>query len=158
MSDQRDSYGGGMPDFADSYPVAYEQTFDGVLGFELLDVSADRVLGRVRIGDGVRQRWGLVHGGVYAGLAEMAASEATNVGVWDEGMIGFGLSNHTNFLRPAAGDHVNAEARCRHRGRSTWVWEVDLTDDDGRLCAVSRVTIAVRPREGTDPPGAHPAS
>ena len=44
--------------------------------------------------------------------------------------------------------HVNAVARARHRGSTTWVWDVDLTDDVGRLCAVSRMTIAVRvPRD-----------
>jgi 1,4-dihydroxy-2-naphthoyl-CoA hydrolase len=40
---------------------------------------------------------------------------------------------------------VHAEARPRHRGRTTWIWDVDLSDDEGRVCAVSRVTIAVRP-------------
>ena len=41
---------------------------------------------------------------------------------------------------------VHGEARRRHRGRTTWLWEVDFSDDAGRLCAVSRVTMAVRPR------------
>jgi acyl-coenzyme A thioesterase PaaI-like protein len=40
---------------------------------------------------------------------------------------------------------VHAEARRRHRGSTTWVWDVDMTDDEGRLCALARVTIAVRP-------------
>jgi 1,4-dihydroxy-2-naphthoyl-CoA hydrolase len=39
---------------------------------------------------------------------------------------------------------VHAEATVRHRGRTTWVWDVDFTDDGGKLCASSRVTIAVR--------------
>jgi hypothetical protein len=33
-----------------------------------------------------------------------------------------------------------------YRGRSTWLWEVFLEDDQGKLCAVSRVTLAIRPR------------
>ena len=41
---------------------------------------------------------------------------------------------------------IHAEARRRHRGRTTWVWDVELTDDEGRLAALSRVTIAVRDR------------
>jgi 1,4-dihydroxy-2-naphthoyl-CoA hydrolase len=41
--------------------------------------------------------------------------------------------------------YVHATARRVHRGSTTWVWEVELTDDDGRLCALSRVTMAVRP-------------
>jgi len=60
-----------------------------------------------------------------------------------------GLSNHTSFVRPILSGTGHAEARCRHRGRTTWVWEVDITDDEGRLCAMSRVTMAVRPRSGS---------
>ena len=55
-----------------------------------------------------------------------------------------GLSNQTSFLRPVTEGSINAVARARHRGRTTWVWEVELTDDDGRLCALTRVTVAVR--------------
>ncbi len=58
-----------------------------------------------------------------------------------------GQANDTSFLRPIASGHVTATARRRHRGRTTWVWEVDLRDDSDRLCAISRMTIAVRPGE-----------
>ena len=57
-----------------------------------------------------------------------------------------GQSNHTNFLRPVSEGVVHASAQARHRGRTTWVWDVDFTDDGGRLCATSRVTMAVRPQ------------
>jgi 1,4-dihydroxy-2-naphthoyl-CoA hydrolase len=139
-------YGGGMPDLADDYSVPYERTFDGKVGFELVEVGPERAVGRVRAGDGAFQRWGMVHGGVYAGLAEMIASEATALGVWKDGKIGLGLANHTNFLRPVMEGWVEAEARRRHAGRTTWVWDVDMRDERGRLCASSRVTIAVRNR------------
>ena len=55
-----------------------------------------------------------------------------------------GLSNSTSFLRPITEGTVHARATRIHRGRTTWVWEIDHSDDEGRLCAVSRVTIAVR--------------
>jgi uncharacterized protein (TIGR00369 family) len=48
---------------------------------------------------------------------------------------------------------VHAEATRLHRGRTTWVWDVRFTDDDGRTCALTRMTIAVRPLpEGVDAP------
>jgi uncharacterized protein (TIGR00369 family) len=50
-------------------------------------------------------------------------------------------------VRPLFGGTLRADARRRHRGRTTWLWEVDLTDDDGRLCAVVRITVAVRPAD-----------
>ena len=61
------------------------------------------------------------------------------------GRRALGLANNTSFLRPVSGGTIHGLATRRHRGRTTWVWDVDMTDDEGRLCATSRVTIAVRP-------------
>lgn len=124
-------------------PVA--RTLDGTLGFETLVVEDTIARGRVAVTERVMQPLGLVHGGVYAAIAESLCSQATFLAVAPDGMIAVGLSNQTSFLRPVLSGVVHAEARRRHRGRTTWLWEVDLTDDDGRLCALSRVTIAVRP-------------
>jgi 1,4-dihydroxy-2-naphthoyl-CoA hydrolase len=103
------------------------------------------VRGRVVVQDHHRQPTGVVHGGVYASIAEALASYGTTLGVLSEGGVGLGMSNHSSFLRPIGGGTIHAEARPRHRGRTTWIWDVDLSDDEGRVCAVSRVTIAVRP-------------
>ncbi len=88
----------------------------------------------------------MVHGGVYASLAESICSAATYEAVRAEGKVAMGQANSTTFLRPIFEGHVNALARARQRGSTTWIWDVDLTDDDGRLCALVRMTIAVRPR------------
>jgi 1,4-dihydroxy-2-naphthoyl-CoA hydrolase len=122
-------------------------TLDDVLGFELLEASPERCRARFVVEERVRQPAGLVHGGAYAALAESMVSVTTNTVVGDRS-IALGQSNHTHFLRPATDGHVNAEARSRHQGRSTWIWDVDFTDDEGRLCAISRVTLAVRPTAG----------
>ena len=119
--------------------------FDGLYGLELEAVSADEVRGRVRVDERHLQPFGLVHGGVYAAMAESMASFGTAVGV-GEGHFVAGMSNHTSFLRPVfKGDTVDAVATSRHRGRTTWVWEVECTDGRQRPCALIRVTIAVRP-------------
>ena len=136
-----------MPDLP-SAAVPYERTLDGTLGVEVLEVGAEAVRGRLEVSDKVRQPYGLLHGGVFSAMAESLASLATARSVHDDGMIAVGLSNHTSFMRPITEGHVHAEGRSRHRGRSTWVWELDFTDDDGRLCAISRVTMAVRPGPG----------
>ncbi len=126
--------------------VAESDCLDGVLGFEVVEMSDVHAVGRFPIANRVRQRFGLVHGGAYAALAEMLATEATVAVVYPGGFAAMGISNDTSFLRGARGEWITARARRRHRGRTTWVWEVDHTDDEGRLCAVSRVTIAVRAR------------
>jgi 1,4-dihydroxy-2-naphthoyl-CoA hydrolase len=125
--------------------VPWEKTLDGTLGVEPLEWTAEVARGRLEVSDRVKQPYGLVHGGVYSAMAESLASMATAAAVYDDGMIAVGLSNHTSFMRPITDGYVHADGRCRHRGRTTWVWELDFTDDDGRLCAISRVTMAVRP-------------
>jgi 1,4-dihydroxy-2-naphthoyl-CoA hydrolase len=93
----------------------------------------------------VTQPFGLVHGGVHAAIAEGLASLGTNHGVAADGNAALGMSNQSSFLRPVADGTLHATARRRHRGRTTWVWDVEVMDDEGRLCALCRVTVAVRP-------------
>jgi 1,4-dihydroxy-2-naphthoyl-CoA hydrolase len=119
--------------------------FDRVYGLEINEISDGLVRGSVRVRDDLKQPAGLVHGGVYASIAESLATNGTAAMVFAHGNTAMGLSNQTSFLRPLTAGSINAVARARHRGRTTWVWEVELTDDDGRLCALTRVTIAVRP-------------
>jgi 1,4-dihydroxy-2-naphthoyl-CoA hydrolase len=136
-----------MPDVTGGNdPIAQDDCLDGVLGFEVVELGDEHAVARFPIQDRVRQRFGLVHGGAYAALAEMLATEATVAHVYKNGFAAMGISNDTSFLRAARGAWITARARVRHRGRTTWVWEIDHTDDEGRLCAISRVTIAVRPR------------
>ena len=130
---------------APGFAVPLDQTLDGVLGFETLEVGPEHARSRARVSNSHRQPYGLVHGGVYAAMAESLASQATATAVYEDGNIAVGLSNHTSFMRPVLDGYVHAGARRVHRGSTTWVWEVELTDDDGRLCALSRVTMAVRP-------------
>lgn len=131
----------------DGYPAP--STLDAVLGFELLEVGADRACARFAVGENVVQPFGLVHGGAYAALAESLTSVATYVGVAEDGNIATGQSNNSSFLRPVTEGTVHAEAKVLHRGRTSWVWDVEFRDDEGRLCAITRMTIAVRPA----PPG-----
>ena len=118
--------------------------FDGLYGLELQRADGDEVRGLVRVDERHLQPFGLVHGGVYAAMAESMASWGTALGVGEEKFVA-GLSNHTSFLRPVFnGDTISAVATPRHRGSTTWVWEVECTDGEGRPCALVRVTIAVR--------------
>jgi 1,4-dihydroxy-2-naphthoyl-CoA hydrolase len=125
-------------------PLSEASPFDGHYGLEVDEASDEVVRGRVVVQEHHKQPTGVVHGGVYASIAEAFASYGTTLGVLSDGMVGLGMSNHSSFLRPIVGGTIHAEARPRHRGRTTWIWDVDLSDDEGRVCAVSRVTIAVR--------------
>jgi 1,4-dihydroxy-2-naphthoyl-CoA hydrolase len=132
-----------MPSFQPLIPM--EKTFDGLYGLEVLEHGPEFVRAQVPVHDGIKQPMGLVHGGVFASIAESITSMATAESVIADGNMAQGLSNQTSFLRPILDGTVHATARRRHRGRTTWVWEVEITDDADRLCALVRMTIAVRP-------------
>jgi len=120
--------------------------FDKLYGLELLETTPDRVRAQVPVTPEIMQPFGIVHGGVFCAIGETIASIGTYLGVKDAGNISIGQSNHTNFLRPVSKGTIHAEATPRHRGRTTWIWDVEMTNDDGALCAVARLTIAVRPQ------------
>lgn len=124
--------------------LADSSHFDAFYGLQVDACGEDGVRGHLDIEPYHHQPTGVVHGGVYAAIAENLASIGTNWHVTPRGQVGMGMSNCTSFLRPVASGTVHAEARTRHRGSTTWVWDVDLRDDEGRTCAISRVTIAVR--------------
>jgi len=119
--------------------------FDRLYGLELLGCSDTEVSARVTVRDELKQPAGLVHGGVYAAMAESMASLGTALGVLERGEMSMGQSNSTSFLRPVTEGVVHALATRVHRGRTTWVWDVRFSDDAERTCAVTRMTIAVRP-------------
>ena len=128
-----------MPETAPSSP------FDELVGTELLEIGPEQAQARIAIEKRHTQPYGLAHGGLYATLAESVCSRATAESVAGEGKQALGLSNSTTFLRPVSGGHMNALARRRHHGRTTWVWDVEITDDEGRICALVRMSVAVRP-------------
>lgn len=119
--------------------------FDRLYGLEFLECSETDVRAQVVVRDDHMQPAGLVHGGLYASIAESIASIATGLSVIEEGCMAMGMSNNTSFLRPITAGVVHAHAKRIHRGRTTWLWDVTFSDDDGRTCAIARMTIAVRP-------------
>jgi 1,4-dihydroxy-2-naphthoyl-CoA hydrolase len=127
-----------------SETLTFAGGFDQLYGLEILNLDPDEARARVRVRDDLKQPFGLVHGGVYAAIAESLASIATAIAVRAENRIAMGLSNQTSFLRPITEGTIHAIGVAKHRGRTTWVWEVEMSDDAGRLCVLTRMTIAVR--------------
>jgi uncharacterized protein (TIGR00369 family) len=117
------------------------QGFAGFAGVEWLETGAEEAKARLQVSEHHKQPYGFVHGGVYATLAESVASRATAEG---SGKAAIGMSNNTTFLRPVTQGSINAVAHRRHSGRTTWIWDVEMSDDEGRLCALTRMTVAVR--------------
>jgi uncharacterized protein (TIGR00369 family) len=121
-----------------------DQTLDGTLGTEVVEVGEDFLRGRIAVTDRIRQPYGIVHGGAMTAIAESLTSMGTARGVMADEKVAMGQEINASFMRPISAGHVNALARVRRKGRTAWNWEVEITDDEGRLCALLRTTIAVR--------------
>lgn len=139
------------PDGATVLPTMrpIELTADGVLGVQITSAEPDQVVAVTDIDDRHKQPFGLVHGGIYALVAESAASVGGALTAIPAGGSAVGLSNNTAFLRPFIGDgRLTSTATRIHGGRTTQLWDVEHRNPEGKLCATSRVTIALRYPEG----------
>jgi 1,4-dihydroxy-2-naphthoyl-CoA hydrolase len=116
------------------------------IGLTYEQIGPELVRASVPVTPPIKQPAGLVHGGIYSLIAESITSYATARVVMEEGNMSMGQSNAATFLRPVTEGKVHATARRRHAGRTTWIWDVEFTDDEQRLCAMVRMTIAIRPR------------
>jgi len=127
-----------LPDDRDREQV--ETGLIKLLGIRIEEASGDRVVLTCPVTPDMHQPFGLVHGGVYATLAETAASVAGASWFGDRGKV-VGVSNHTDFLRAVREGGLRAEATPLSRGRTTQLWQVEISDDCGRLVAHSKVRL-----------------
>ena len=123
--------------------------FDALVGTQWLDDDPDHARARIELRDELRQPVGLLHGGVMSTLVESICSRSTALAVMNDGMMAMGQSIGVNFIRPITAGGAEVKARARHRGRTTWVWDAEVLNDDGKLCALAQMTIAVRPAPST---------
>ncbi len=121
--------------------------FSGLIGIEWLEQSPEEGRARIEVRDELKQPYGFLHGGVITSAIDEMCSRCTVLEVLMEGSVAMAQTIDISLLRSVKDGHVNITARRRHRGKTTWVWEAEASDDDGRLCALARVTVAVRPFE-----------
>ena len=109
------------------------------MGIEFVEASPQRLVATMPV-EGNTQPYGLLHGGVHATLAETAASVAGALWFGDRGKV-VGVSNHTDFVRAVRGGELRAEATPLARGRTTQLWQVEISDERGRLVAHAKVRL-----------------
>jgi 1,4-dihydroxy-2-naphthoyl-CoA hydrolase len=117
-------------------------TMHNSIGIEYLELGPDRVVARIPV-DRNTQPYGILHGGATAALCESVASYGTGIAVGMEKFV-TGIELNVNHLRAVRKGHVTATGVPLHIGRTTAVWDIRVHDDDGRLVAVSRLTLVIR--------------
>ena len=117
------------------------ENLGNTLGFNYAEAGPDMVVVNVPVTAKLHQPVGIVHGGVYAAIAEEVASVAGQTWLGDRGNV-VGVNNNTDFLRSISEGTLTAVGTPIHRGRSQQLWRVEISDADGRLLATSQVRLA----------------
>ena len=115
--------------------------FDKTIGLVFTRVAEDELEAEVPVTEALLQPYGLVHGGVHAGVVETACSIGGGVHAAANGQAVVGVENHTSFLRGVRGGRLRATARPVQLGRRAQLWQTDIVDEQGRLVATGRVRL-----------------
>ncbi|MGI5159464.1 PaaI family thioesterase [Microbispora sp. CA-102843] len=112
------------------------------MGIEILEASAERVVGRMPV-EGNTQPYGLLHGGASCVLAETLGSTgaALHAGA---GRIAVGIEINATHHRSATSGHITAVATRVHGGRTLATYAIEIADDEGRAVCTARLTCMLR--------------
>jgi len=114
------------------------------LGIRFLGIEDDALSALMPVDERTRQPFGLLHGGASAALIETLGSTASHLCIDHESSFSVGLEVNATHLRPMRQGEVRGEARPIHLGRSIHIWEVRITDAEGKLVCIGKLTCAIR--------------
>ncbi|MEU2034348.1 PaaI family thioesterase [Nocardia amamiensis] len=117
-----------------------EGTFADLIGLRYTELTPDRVRGEWVVKPHLYQPAGIQNGGVYCTVIETLASIAGGIWFGDQGTV-VGVNNNTDFLRAVREGTLTGEATPLHRGRLQQLWQVVITDEQGRTVARGQVRL-----------------
>jgi uncharacterized protein (TIGR00369 family) len=120
-----------------------KESLIGLLDIEYVELTTDKVVMSMPVGPKTWQPFGILHGGASVVLAETAATTATMLNIDMKKYAPVGMEINANHIRSKREGIVTAVATPLHKGRRTMVWDIKVTDEDGKLICVSRCTVAV---------------
>ncbi len=126
------------------------QTMAESIGIRFTGIGSDYLSASMPVDDRTRQPYGLLHGGASAALAETVGSVASSLLIDREKEICVGMELNCNHLRAKRDGVVVATARALHTGSTTHVWDIRICDEQDRLVCISRLTVAIRKKEGME--------
>ena len=121
-------------------------TMSEYLGIEWGELGEDYLTARMPVDHRTKQPYGLLHGGASCVLAETLGSVCSAMVIDPQRFICVGIEINANHIRSVRGGYVTGTVKPIHLGRQTHVWDIRITDDEGRLTCVSRLTVAILAR------------
>jgi uncharacterized protein (TIGR00369 family) len=132
--------------------ASQKNTIHEVLDIRFESFTEDSLTASMAVDHRTHQPYGLLHGGASVVLAESVGSSASYLCIDTSKYFCVGIEVNANHLRGLRSGRVTAVARAVHIGRTTHVWDIRLTSDEGKSSCISRLTVAVVPL-GQEPPG-----
>ncbi|MBC8523824.1 MAG: hotdog fold thioesterase [Chlorobium phaeobacteroides] len=113
------------------------------LGIEMTEIGLNYMIAKMPVDHRTIQRIGIMHGGASLALAETVGSIAASYCIDRENFFIVGQEINANHIRSVREGFVHAKATPLHLGKSSHVWDIRITNDDGKLVCVSRFTVAI---------------
>ena len=123
-----------------------KNTLMETLDIEFVDFGEDFLTAKMPVNSRVHQPMGLLHGGATVALAESVGSAASLMFINPEKQESRGIEISANHLRSKREGTVFCTAKILHQGRSIHLWEIKITDEEGKLISLCKLTNMILPR------------
>lgn len=131
----------------DACNAIIKNTLMETLQIEYVDVTEDTLTARMPVNARVYQPNGVLHGGASVALAESVGSAATFVFLDAENVLVRGLEIAANHIKSVKEGYIYATAKALHKGRTTQLWQIKITNEQGELVCLSKLTTITLPKK-----------
>lgn len=114
-----------------------------LLDIQFSEITDDSLTATMPVDHRTQQPFGILHGGASVVLAETVGSVASNLVIGPGDFLPVGLEINANHLRPVTEGRVSAKCTPIHIGKKSHVWDIRITNDEGKMVCVSRLTVAI---------------
>ncbi|MEN8929455.1 MAG: PaaI family thioesterase [Flavobacteriales bacterium] len=120
-----------------------QNTMMEVLGIKYTDVGEDYICGTMPVDKRTHQPMGIMHGGASAALIETLGSIGSHIFIDSNTQFSSGLDLNINHIRAVRSGIVTGKAVLVHKGKTTHVWQVDITNEENKLVSTGRLTVFI---------------
>ncbi|MFN4083462.1 MAG: hotdog fold thioesterase [Bacteroidia bacterium] len=113
------------------------------IGIEYCEIGNDFLVAKMPADHRTFQPLKMINGGAYCTLAETVGSMAANLCINRNEKVALGLDINANHISSVGSGYVYGKAIPLHIGKTTQVWEIKITNEHGKLCCISRLTMSV---------------
>ncbi len=123
-----------------------KNTLMETLQIEVTDLGDDYLIAKMPVNSRVHQPDGVLHGGATVALAESVGSIASQIFTNLEAYFVRGIEISANHIKSVRSGHVHAKATFLHKGRTTQLLDIKVTDDDGHLISICKLSTITLPK------------